>query len=42
MHQKEDTQLGAGQWLYLRDGSALNALLKKEVGIEMVETEGYS
>lgn len=33
MHQKEGG--GSGHWVYLRDGSSLEELLKKEIGIEM-------
>ena len=31
MHEKEGT--GMGDWIYLRDGSSLTELLRKEVGI---------
>jgi frataxin len=33
MHQKEGG--GTGHWVYLRDGSSLEGLLKKEIGVEM-------
>ena len=33
MHQKEGG--GTGRWVYLRDGSSLEGLLKKEIGVEM-------
>jgi len=36
-HEKEGTETGGGTWVYLRDGSELTDLLKKEVGIEMEE-----
>ncbi|KAH6848149.1 Frataxin-like domain-containing protein [Chaetomium sp. MPI-CAGE-AT-0009] len=32
-HEKQDT--ATGDWVYLRDGSTLNDLLKKEVGIDL-------
>lgn len=44
MHHKEGTTLGGsgGRWVYLRDGSTLNDLLKREVGIELgEEVDGY-
>ena len=35
-HQKEGTVAGpVGSWIYLRDGSALPGLLKKEVGVNI-------
>ncbi|KAI9847385.1 MAG: Mitochondrial chaperone Frataxin [Sclerophora amabilis] len=37
MHQKEGC--GAGEWVYLRDGSTLADLVKKEIGINL-EFEG--
>lgn len=36
-HEKEGTETGGGAWVYLRDGSELSELLKKEVGVEMEE-----
>jgi hypothetical protein len=36
-HEKEGTETGAGEWVYLRDGSRLDDLLKKEIGVEMSE-----
>ena len=33
MHQKEGG--GTGRWVYLRDGSNLESLLKKEIGVEI-------
>jgi len=36
-HEKEGTETGGGAWVYLRDGSELSDLLKKEVGVEMEE-----
>ena len=36
-HEKEGTEQGGGEWIYLRDGSRLSDLLKKEVGVEMEE-----
>jgi frataxin len=33
MHQKEGG--GTGHWVYLRDGSSLESLLKKELGMEI-------
>jgi len=33
MHQKEGA--GVGEWIYLRDGTSLTALLKKEVGVDV-------
>jgi frataxin len=32
MHQKEGS--GSGSWIYLRDGSHLSDILRKEVGID--------
>lgn len=32
---KEGT--GTGEWVYLRDGSTLNELLNKELGVDMTE-----
>jgi len=37
MHQKADG--GIGDWIYLRDGSSLTELLRKEVGISVDLTE---
>lgn len=42
-HEKEGTEEGVGEWIYLRDGSRLSNLLKKELGVQMeeeVEEEG--
>jgi len=36
-HQKEGTETGGGAWIYLRDGSELTDLLKKEIGVEIEE-----
>ena len=33
---KEGT--GAGEWVYLRDGSSLSDLLASEVGVDLTET----
>lgn len=33
MHQKADG--GVGDWVYMRDGTSLSALLRKEVGISI-------
>lgn len=33
MHQKEGS--GSGGWVYLRDGSNLSELLRKEIGIDV-------
>jgi frataxin len=33
-HEKEGTG-SEGRWVYLRDGSTLNVLLKKEVGVDV-------
>lgn len=33
MHQKQGA--GVGDWVYLRDGTSLTALLKKELGVEL-------
>ena len=33
MHQKEGS--GSGDWVYLRDGTSLTQLLKKELGIDV-------
>ena len=38
MHQKEGS--GTGEWVYLRDGSSLSSLLRKEIGIEVGAGEG--
>jgi frataxin len=37
MHEKEGA--GTGSWVYLRDGTTLNSLLKKEVGVDMEHEE---
>lgn len=37
MHQKEGS--GSGGWIYLRDGSSLTELLRKEVGIDLSQNE---
>lgn len=34
MNQKADG--GVGDWIYLRDGSSLTQLIRKELGIEVV------
>jgi len=34
-HEKEGTEQGGGEWIYLRDGSRLSDLIKKEIGVEM-------
>ena len=34
-HEKEGTATGAGEWIYLRDGSRLDELLKREVGVDL-------
>ena len=31
MHQKQES--GVGDWIYMRDGSTLNELLRKEIGV---------
>jgi frataxin len=36
--QKEGTGSG-GQWVYLRDGSGLNRLLRKEVGVDLEQED---
>lgn len=33
MNQKEGA--GVGEWIYLRDGTSLTTLLKKEVGVDV-------
>ena len=38
MHQKEGS--GEGDWVYLRDGSSLTTLLRKELGID-VDLHGH-
>jgi frataxin len=35
--QKEGTEAGIGEWIYLRDGSGLSDLMKKELGLQMEE-----
>lgn len=37
MHQKEGG--GQGEWVYLRDGTRLNALLSKELGLAIDHIE---
>lgn len=37
MHQKEGG--GQGEWIYLRDGTKLSALLNKELGISLVDPQ---
>jgi len=37
LHEKEGTEAAVGEWIYLRDGSSLNVLLKKEVGVDLGE-----
>ncbi len=45
-HQKEGSEmdvegdLRGGQWVYLRDGSTLSDLLKREVDVQMNPSEG--
>lgn len=34
MHQKEDGGV-AGEWVYLRDGTTMSGLLKRELGVDM-------
>src|SRR2546421_5721184 len=34
-HEKEGTEQGVGEWIYLRDGSRLSDLLKREIDLEM-------
>jgi len=34
-HAKEGTETSGGKWIYLRDGTALSDLLKKEIGVAM-------
>lgn len=34
--QGDDGVLGGGRWIYLRDGTELTDLLKKEVGVVVV------
>lgn len=36
-HEKEGTEEGGGEWVYLRDGSRLSDLVKKELGLRMEE-----
>ena len=36
-HQKEGA--GLGEWVYIRDGTSLSELLRKEIGVN-VESEG--
>ena len=38
MHQKEGA--GSGDWIYLRDGTSLTAVLRKELGITVGEESG--
>ncbi len=46
-HEKEGTgmdvegDLRGGQWVYLRDGSTLTDLLKKELDVQMKPTDDY-
>ena len=37
MHQKEGG--GAGDWIYLRDGTSLTNLVRKELGVELGRDE---
>jgi frataxin len=37
MHEKEGAGLGA--WVYLRDGTTLDSLLKKELGVDMEQSD---
>ena len=36
-HEKEGTEEGSGEWVYLRDGSRLSDLLERELGLEFEE-----
>lgn len=36
MHEKEGS--GSGEWKYLRDGSSLTELLRKEIGVDLHAT----
>jgi frataxin len=38
MHQKEGG--GSGDWIYLRDGTSLTQLVRKELGVELGRDEG--
>jgi frataxin len=38
MNQKEGS--GLGEWIYLRDGSKLSDLLRKEIGVEIGVGDG--
>lgn len=40
MHEKEGG--GAGDWIYLRDGTSLTDLVRKELGVELGSDEGAS
>ena len=35
MHSKEDQALG--EWVYLRDGSSANELLRSEIGVDIMD-----
>jgi frataxin len=37
MHEKEGA--GSGAWVYLRNGTTLDSLLKKELGVDMEHDE---
>lgn len=37
MHQKEGG--GSGEWIYLRDGSSLTDIIRKELGVELGKDE---
>jgi frataxin len=37
MHEKEGA--GSGAWVYLRDGTTLDSLLRKELGVDMEQDE---
>lgn len=41
MDEKQETnEYSTGHWIYLRDGSDLNGLLKKELGVNMDREAG--
>ena len=41
MEEKQDTnEYTAGHWIYLRDGSDLDTLLDKELGVKMTKEYG--
>jgi frataxin len=37
MDEKQDS--GTGDWIYLRDGSSLNELLRKEIGVNVADQD---